>query len=94
MVSDTPYMDDMQQLPPPTRKVSYSSSLDLPVLLGFDQEHVMAKAYIEADGDNVDIRIKSSGPAGLALTEFLMGGSPVALSFVAIPVKPHTPATD
>ena len=64
--------------------------VNVPVLTGANYEHVIAKGDISIEGDNVVITISSKGRVGLELAESLTSGEIVALSFAAIPVKPHT----
>lgn len=59
----------------------------LPVLIGNDHEHVMAKADIFRSPDKVLIQITSTGPESQLLAEFLEQAEPIALSFEAIPVR-------
>lgn len=66
------------------------AQVDIPVLVGDNYEHIMARADVDVDTENteVTITIKKKGRESLALAEILTTGEIVALSFVAVPVKP------
>lgn len=72
------------------RKATFGAEMNLPVRVGFGV-HVMGKARIDIDGNDVTIKIESKGQDGLILADFLTGGEPVELTFAAIPVQPHSP---
>ena len=59
----------------------------LPVLVGHDFQHVMARVDIQRTPDTVIITITSDGVNGQRLAEFLEQAEPIALSFGAIPVR-------
>lgn len=59
----------------------------LPVLIGTNHEHVMAKAEIYRRPDGVLIIITANGQESQLLAEFLEQAEPIALSFGAIPVQ-------
>lgn len=63
------------------------TSRQLPVLIGNDHEHVMAKADIYRAPDKILIEIEARGPNSQLLAEFLEQAEPIALSFGAIPVR-------
>lgn len=58
----------------------------LPVLIGNNQ-HVMAIAEIKREPNRLSIEIESAGPESQYLADFLEQGTPIALSFVVIPVQ-------
>jgi hypothetical protein len=60
---------------------------DLPVFLGSDQSHTMAKAEIYKTSDKVLIQITASGDGGRYLSEFLEQNIPIGLSFNPIPIR-------
>ena len=62
----------------------------IPVLLGNNYEHIMARADIVEEGDEITVTIKAKGGDALDLAEVFTSSEPLALSFVAIPVKPHS----
>lgn len=74
----------------------------LPVLVGPDYEHVLGRAWIDQRAEapeegraaEVKITITATGEAAQLLGDFLAAAEPVALSFVAIPVTPHTRQTE
>lgn len=59
----------------------------IPVLVGFDQAHVMAKAEIFRNPDSMMIQIIVTGKENMLLAEFLEQAEPIALSFVARPFE-------
>ncbi len=71
----------------------------LPVLIGHDYQHVMAKAVIEQtargtapDGSyippKVEITIVAEGDHAQEIGDFVAANEIVALSFVGVPVRP------
>lgn len=73
----------------------------IPVLIGNDYEHVMAKATIEQtaakhspttnqvlEPAKVTITIIAEGPSAQELGDFVAAGDVVALSFGFVPVRP------
>lgn len=62
----------------------------IPVLTGFDYEHIMGKATISVEDDVVDIHIRAFGHEGLHLDALLTSNAPIAVSFVAVPVVRKT----
>lgn len=60
---------------------------DLPVLIGHNWQHVMAKARVLRTPTSVLIEIASEDVDGQLLAEFLEQAEPIALSFVAIPPR-------
>lgn len=60
---------------------------DLPVFLGNDSSHTMAKAEIYETSDKVLIQITASGDGGRYLAEFLEQNIPIGLSFGPIPIR-------
>ena len=74
---------------------------DLPVLTGFNYEHVMAKATITQYAEvkspttnqvlepaRLEITITASGGSAIQLGEFVSANEIVALSFGGVPVRP------
>lgn len=59
----------------------------IPVLLGGDDEHVLAKADIFQTPDSVLIQVTASGPESKLLAEFLGQQEIIAVGFQAIPVQ-------
>lgn len=62
-------------------KDSHPTIRNLPVLIGYDQQNVMAKAEILQKPDSVLIEITAVGERGKLLAEFLQQIEPIALSF-------------
>lgn len=60
---------------------------DLPVLIGHDYEHVMAKAVITQEPDKVLITIEASGERARTLGDFVAANEIIALSFTGVPVR-------
>jgi hypothetical protein len=64
----------------------------LPVLIGGDYDHVMAKATIRQTPDSVIIEIVAENtdayPYATELTAFLTQAEIVALSFGGVPIRP------
>lgn len=69
------------------RKSMYSLKRRLPVLIGFDYEHVMANAEIFREPDKILIEITSTGTESQLLGDFLEQVEPIALSFGGIPAQ-------
>lgn len=61
----------------------------IPVLTGWDYRHVMGKAVIVEEDDEVTITIKAGGRNAMDLVAMLQSGEPQAISFVSVPVRPH-----
>jgi NADPH-dependent 7-cyano-7-deazaguanine reductase QueF len=61
--------------------------MQLPVLIGFDYQHVMAECVVTETPDKTEIHIEATGDAARYLGSFVASNEPVALSFVAIPVR-------
>lgn len=61
----------------------------LPVVIGYDYEHVMAHAVITQTPDSVTITIKAEGPRGRVLGDFVAANEIVALSFAGVPITPR-----
>lgn len=65
----------------------------LPVLIGFNYEHVMGQATIVVTPENATITIVIEGNPnagrGRTLGEFLASPEVVALSFAGVPVRPR-----
>lgn len=59
----------------------------LPVLIGNDQTHILAKTEIFRTPEKVLIQITSDGPNGQLLAEFLEQAEPIGISFIPIPVQ-------
>lgn len=59
----------------------------IPVLFNEDKYHVLARADISREPDNVVITITASGPESQLLAEFLQQADPFALSIGAFPVQ-------
>ena len=68
-------------------KVTYTQ---IPVLLGYDYQHVMGHADIYEEGYEITIMIRAGGENARDLAELFQSGEPQAISFVSIPVMPHT----
>jgi hypothetical protein len=67
----------------------------IPVLMGDNYEHIMCHAAVHEEGDTVTITMSAKGSEGRDLSALLTTetGELVALSFVAIPVRPrNTPS--
>lgn len=67
------------------------TTLQVPVLLGQNYEHVMARADIVEEGDEMTITIKAKGREFVNMQNVVAQIDILAVSFVGIPVKPHTP---
>ena len=63
------------------------SSRPIPVLIGYDYKHVMARAEIFRSSDKVLIQIISEDGNGKTLAGLLEQDEPVALIFGAVPVR-------
>ena len=61
----------------------------LPVLVGYNYEHVMGRAEIVQTPDSVVITITSKGADARELGDFVASSEIVALSFVGIPIRQH-----
>lgn len=61
----------------------------LPVLIGMDYKHIMCEAVIIEENDAVTITMTAKGQDANDLISVMTAQEPVALSFVAIPVKPR-----
>ncbi len=61
----------------------------IPVLIGFDYQHVMGRAVIVQTPTSVTITIEGTGEDGRILGEFVSANEIVALSFGGVPVRPH-----
>lgn len=59
----------------------------MPVMIGFNQEHVLARADIYRTPDKVLIQVTAAGEDGQLLAEFLEQTEPIGLSFGPIPVQ-------
>lgn len=65
-------------------------AVQIPVLTGFDYEHVMCKADIVEDDNTVTITMVAKDSEARDLLALMTGGGLMALSFVAIPVTPRS----
>jgi hypothetical protein len=60
---------------------------DVSVIIGKNNDQVLAKAEIYRTPDKVLIQITSSRPEGQLLVDFLEQAEPIGLSFRVIPVQ-------
>lgn len=58
---------------------------DLPVIVGHNWQHIMAKAEIFRTPEGMMIQITGQGEDAQHLAEYLEQAEPIALTFIAIP---------
>lgn len=61
----------------------------LPVLIGHDYEHIMAKAIITEEPNRTSVTVTLEGKDAAYFAGFLTATEPIALSFVATPTQPR-----
>lgn len=66
-----------------------ASKRDIPILLGNNYEHVMGRADIVEEGDEIIITVRAKGREAGELASLLTAMEPMALSFVGVPLQSH-----